>query len=148
MRCLIVAIVGWMATAAPAAASGGLWCTAEDANLRFEVETGMSHGAGGSFFNFRASLAFLIAGVPDDLRKVTLDDALIHSWVDEDEVRLKFHAERPPEDSASVDLVVETLGGEDGLYGGTYRVVYEVRASERREPMVWSSEGRVMCETE
>src|SRR5215207_8605684 len=91
MRHTAIALAAVIAGVAPAAATGGLGCEAEDANLKFDVDTGVTRGMGGPFLNFHAALDIAMAGVPDDLRKLALDDAMTHSWLDGKEVKLQFH---------------------------------------------------------
>ena len=144
MRHAVVAFAALFAAAAPAAASGGLWCDAEDQSLEFHAETGVSRGVGGGFFNLRGSLDIAKQGVPEDLRKLSLDNALVHSWLDGDEAKLQFYFERQEGDFASVDFVVETKVIEEGAYAGEYLLT--VFASPHSEPL--SVQGHVACGAE
>ena len=144
MRRTAITLAALIAAAAPAAASGGLWCDAKDQSLEFHVETGVSRGVGGGFFNLRGSLDIAIRGVPEDLRKLSLDNALVHSWLDGDEAKLQFYFERAEGDFASVDFVVETRVIEEGAYAGEYLLT--VFASPHAEPL--SAQGTVSCGAE
>lgn len=104
----------------PAGATGGLGCEARDTNLSFAVDTAVARGMGGPFFEFHATLDLMMDGVPDDLRKLTLDEALTHSWLDGKELKLQFYVERQDGDYASIDFVVETTMVEEGEYRGGY----------------------------
>ena len=144
MRRTAIALAALIAAMAPASASGGLWCNAKDLNLEFHVETGVSRGVGGGFFNLRGSLDIAMQGVPEDLRKLSLDNALVHSWLDGDEAKLQFYFERAEGDFASVDFVVETKVIEEGAYAGEYLLT--AFASPHSEPL--SAQGRVDCGAE
>ncbi len=147
MRRTVIAFAAVIAAAVPAAASGGLWCDAEDQSLKFEASTGVTRGTG-AFFQFKGTLDVKMAGVPDDLRNLPLDGMLIHSWLDADEAKLQFYFERAEGEFASVDLTVETEGVEEGEYRGDYALtVFESRAGEP-ELATWTAQGKVSCGAE
>jgi hypothetical protein len=137
------------ASSVPADASGGLGCEAKDASVSFEVDAGVTRGMGGPFLNFRATLAVAIDRVPDDLRELTLDDALTHSWLDGEEVKLQFYVERQEGDFASVDFVIEAMMVEEGLYRGGYVLnVFSSETPYAPEPVETSAAGEVICYVE
>jgi hypothetical protein len=145
----IVAAAVFVAASAPVAASGGLGCEAKDAYIDFEVDTAVTRGMGGPFFNFRATLAIAVDGVPEDLRKLTLDDALTHSWLDGEELKLQFYVERQDGDYASVDFVVETTMVEEGEYRGGYILtVVTPETPYAPDPVERSATGEVVCYVE
>jgi hypothetical protein len=124
-----IALAGAMTLAAwsPAQASGGLWCTIDDANVKMTVESGVSHGLGGPIFNMRAAAELLVKDVADDFRKLTLDDKLVHSWIDGDETRLLFYAERQGDKPfGSIEIAIQTAGDreDDVEIKGKYEVSY------------------------
>jgi hypothetical protein len=138
-----------LAAAGPAAATGGLGCEAKDANVAFAVDTAVTRGMGGAFFEFHATLDVMMDGVPDDLRKLALDEALTHSWLDGREVKLQFYFERPEGSFASLDFLVEAESVEEGLYRGRY--VLDVFSSETPyapEPVESTATGAVVCYVE
>ena len=110
----------------PAGASGGLWCNIDDANLKLNVESGVTHGMGGPFFNFKASAELLAKDVADDFRHLTLDNKLVHSWLDGDETRLLLYVEREGgKPFGSVEILIETSGDREEIdLKGTYEVSY------------------------
>lgn len=140
MRRTLIALAAVISATLPAAASGGIGCEAEDASVKFSAESGVSRGMGGAFFNLKASLDIAMEGVPADLRKLTLDDALTHSWLDGDELKLQFYVERQEGDFASVDFIVETTTIEEGSTAGTYVLTVYGSGAE-----ALSAEGRVSC---
>jgi hypothetical protein len=147
MRRTVIALAAVIAGVVPAAASGGLWCDAKDASITFAASTGVTRGTG-AFFQLKGTLDVAIAGIPDDLRNLTLDGMLIHSWLDEDEAKLQFYFERQDGEFASIDFTVETEMVEEGEYRGEYLLtVFESRPAEP-EPGQWSAKGPVSCGAE
>lgn len=127
MRHLSAAAILIVAFIAPAQASGGLWCTIDDANMKMTVGSGVTHGMGGPIFNMRASADLLVKDVKDDFRKLTLDDKLVHSWIDGDETRLLFYTERQGgQPFGSFEIIIETSGDREEApeLKGKYEVSY------------------------
>jgi hypothetical protein len=114
------------AAGGPARASGGLWCTIDDADLKMTIESGVTRGMGGPFFNFRASAEVLAKNVAPDFAKLTLDGNLVHSWIDRDETRLLLYTERHGDKPfGSMEITIETMGDRDeGDIPGKYEVNY------------------------
>jgi hypothetical protein len=145
MRRTLIALAAVIAAIGPAAASGGLGCEAEDQSLKFAAESGVSRGMGGAFFNLKASLDIAMEGVPDDLKALTLDEALVHSWLDGDELKLQFYVERQEGDFASVDFVVETAMVEEGEYRGGYALTIFAARPGEPEAETRVVAGEVVC---
>lgn len=125
LRIATLALAMTCAAIPAAQASGGLWCTIDDEHLQLTVETAMSHGMGGAFFNFKASGELLDKDIAADFRKLALDDKLVHHWVDRDETRLLFYTERSEGDFGSLEITIETMGDrEEGDIPGTYELAY------------------------
>src|SRR3954469_12696105 len=118
---------------APADASGGLFCNAEDGPLTFSVQAGLTRG-NGAFFNFRGELHARLAEAPAafrDLKLVGRD--LIQHWLDEREAKLLIYRERTAAPYGSVTLRVEARHAdtdEEGSYQGSY--VLTISHSSRR----------------
>lgn len=150
MRLLPISVLfSVLLAAVPAVASGGLDCAAQDANVDFQVSTAVTRGMGGPFFNFKASLALSLAGVPDDLKALTLDDRLVHSWLDRDEVKLEFYVERQEGEFASVSFVIETTAVDEGEYRGTYRLdVFAPQSPAATETGEIEATGAIVCYAE
>ena len=120
-----------------AMASGGLWCTIDDANLKMTVESGVTRGMGGPLFNFKASAEVLAGNVAPDFRKIVLDDKLVHSWLEGGDTRLLFYTEREGDKPHGyVSITIKTLADpedEDVEAKGTYELTYfRSRAPEGR----------------
>ena len=127
MRHLIAAAVLFVSCIGPANASGGLWCTIDDANMKMTVESGVGHGMGGPIFNMRATAELMVKDAKDDFRKLTLDDKLVHSWIDGDETRLLFYTERQGDQPVgSIEITIETSDDREETVDlkGKYEVSY------------------------
>jgi len=148
MRLAPTALAAFLAAAAPAVASGGIGCEATDQNLSFQTDIGMTRGSGG-FFSIRTALDVALPGIPDDLRKLSLENALLHSWVDGDEIKLHFYVERQEGPFASLDFVIETTMMEEGDYRGGYVLtVYEAQDDMAPDSGRWTAEGGIDCMAE
>ena len=123
---ILLATFAVTAPAIPAEASGGMWCTIDDANLKMTIESGVTHGMGGPLFNFKASAEVLMKDVAPDFAKLMLDGNLVHSWIDKDETRLLLYTERQGDKPfGSIEIIIETMGDRDeGDIPGKYEVSY------------------------
>lgn len=129
----------------PAAASGGIGCQVRDAGVTLDVGIGMAR-SGGGFFNVDARLAIASTDLPADMRSLVLDEALVHDWLDADELKLHFHHERAAGDFMSLDLVIEAEAVEEGLFAGDYVVsVFGVAPPVGDSTDTWSVKGTVVC---
>ncbi len=127
LRILIASTALTFAVATPAQASGGLWCTIDDANVKMTVESGVTRGMGGPIFNFKASAELLVKDVAPDFAKLTLDGNLVHSWIDRDETRLLLYTERQGDAPfGSIEITIETMGDREEAVDikGKYEVSY------------------------
>lgn len=148
MRLAPTALAALLAASAPAVASGGIACAAKDENLAFETQIGMTRGSGG-FYGVRPALDVALAGVPENVRKLALEDALLHSRVDGDEIKLHVSIERQAGPFASLDFVIETRMVEEGGYRGGYVLsVYEAQHGMDPGRGRWTAEGRIGCMAE
>lgn len=108
----------------PAHASGGFWCNADDAVVKFSIESGMARGAGNPLFNFRGELQVVDDRIAPDLRKLAVTDAdLMQHWLDGKMLNLKLHRDRPGDGPVGeIDLTIETKMVEEGSYEGSYEL--------------------------
>lgn len=149
MRSVLIALSALLSATLPAAATGGFSCLAGDQSLSFKAEAATSRGMGGVILDLRASIAVKLEGISDDLRKVALDGALTHSWIDGDELKLQFYHERSVEPFGSLDLVVETAAVDEGAYRGHYALtIFDTPASEEADREMWTAEGYATCYAE
>jgi hypothetical protein len=90
----IFGVTTLLLSAGSAFATGGIWCSAEDAAVKFLVEAGVTRGMGGPTFNFRGDLEILGRPVGDDLRNTVFEDSnLTQYWLDGKELRLLVYRE-------------------------------------------------------
>jgi hypothetical protein len=137
---------------APAVASGGLFCNAEDGSLTFSVQAGLTRG-NGAFFNFRGELHARQPDVPKELRDLKLASRdLIQHWLDEREAKLLIYRERTAAPYGSVSLRVETRHAdtdEEGSYEGSYVLtVSYVEGKPGSEAKVVEAHGKATCSAE
>ena len=147
MRIIILALTAITIGCEPAHASGGIGCEGADEALKFSVESGMTRGGGGGFFNFRAELDVLVPSTPEDFRKLQLDSAdLMHHWVDDRELKLLLYRERTDGPFGWVRLLIETRRVDEGAYAGSYRLTIGSMESEQAsEPTMREARGEVTC---
>lgn len=128
MRAALMGFGLLLVSSLSASASGGLWCTIEDSNLKMSVESGVTRGMGGPFFNFKASAELLFKDVAPDFRQIDLHDKLVHSWLEGGDTRLLFYTEREGEaPHGLVEIVIKVLANpddEDADAKGTYELTY------------------------
>jgi hypothetical protein len=133
---------------APAAASGGLFCNAEDGSLKFSVQAGLTRG-NGAFFNFRGELHARLAEAPAAFRDLKLvNRELIQHWLDEREAKLLIYRERTAAPYGSVTLRVETRHAdtdEEGSYEGSYVLTISYVAKAGSEAKVLEARGTATC---
>lgn len=109
----------------PALASGALWCNVDDANLKLDVESGVTHGLGSPLFNFKAAAEIRDKRVLPEFKTLDLGSKLVHSWVS-GETKLYFYHEVEKESAIySLDLTVESkpMPDSDGEEVGTYKLI-------------------------
>lgn len=138
-------------TAGSAFATGGIWCSAEDAAVTFRVEAGVTRGMGGPTFNFRGDLEILGRPIGDDLRKTVFDGSnLTQYWLDGKELRLLVYREHEVANTySSVELTIMTKASEEGTYDGHYSLaIYEGTADTGGDGMPAALTGKVSCGAE
>lgn len=141
LRAAVVAAVLFLC-ATGARATGGFACSIEDSNLKFDAQSAFSHGLGEQLVNFRAEAEVRAEGTPEPLRKLKLDDALAHSWLYGQELKLRLYRETAAGPHGFVEIIVETRspGEDDTDYEGTYKLIIFV--AEARE-LVFN--GKASC---
>lgn len=146
-RILIAAAI-LAASILPAGASGGVGCDAGDETVTLTLGIGMTRGSGG-FFSIDGNLDIADPAVPADLRSLSLDDKLIHSWVDGDVLKLQFYTERYEGEFAYLNLTIEADAKDEGSYPGTYSLtVFAPQPGDDPEAAPWTASGPVDCMVE
>lgn len=127
-------------------ASGALWCNADDANLKLDIESGVTHGLGSPLFNFKAAADIRDKRVLADFRTLDLSQRLVHSWVS-GETKLYFYHEVEKENAIySLDLIVESkpVPDSDGEEAGTYKLIAYGPAAEGEDGRIELT-GAISC---
>jgi hypothetical protein len=122
MRLPLIACLIVLSSAAPALASGGIWCTSGAGQAKFEVSAGMGRDFGSGLFNLNGTLKADVADVDKSLIDVTFSDATAHQvWIDRGLLFLELMAQRPGNGPyGSSDLVIKTSTVDEGSYVGKY----------------------------
>ncbi len=93
-RILALAALAFLSLA-PAHATGGISCEAEDRAPKFTIGSPIGRSTGGAFFQFEGELEVRAANVAEDFKKVTFGkDHLTQSWFDARDLKMHVHFER------------------------------------------------------
>ena len=147
----IICIATLLLSTGVAFASGGIWCSADDTAVKFEVEAGVTRGMGGPTFNFRGDLEILGRPVGDDLRKTVFEDSnLTQYWLDDKELRLNiYHEHEVAQRINSVELTILTKTSDEGVYDGLYTLaIYDAAADTDQDGKPVEVTGKVSCGAE
>ncbi|QND67238.1 hypothetical protein HB777_27135 [Mesorhizobium loti] len=143
--------LGLFLSTGTALASGGIWCSADDTAVKFEVEAGVTRGMGGPTFNFRGDLEILGRPAGDSLRKTVFEDSnLTQYWLDGKELRLNVYSEhKAVQTYNSVELTILTKTSDEGVYDGQYTLaVYDNAADVDKDGKPAELTGKVSCGAE
>ncbi|MCZ8313574.1 hypothetical protein [Phreatobacter sp.] len=133
---------------APAHATGGISCEAEDRSAKFTIGSPISRSAGGAFHQFEGELELKVRGIAEDFRKLTFaKEHLTQSWFDARDLRMRVYHERSGEPHGTVELTIEARGNPDAeTWRGRYTIsIGETVNGEFRTRQV---NGRVSCSVE
>ena len=148
MRTIICAVMLVLSSTA-AFVSGGIWCSADDAAVKFQLDAGVTNDLGNPTFNFRGNLEILGGPVGDDLRKTMFENSnLTQYWLDDRELRLLvYHEHGVSKMFSSVELTILTKAKEEGVYDGQYTLaVYDSTADTDHKSVEFK--GKVSCGAE
>jgi hypothetical protein len=144
-----IILAALMAATRPAAASGAVWCRADDAALTFAMRSGVSRGISGGFLNFTADLTIRLAGIPGDFRTLHFGGAgITQHWFDAKEFRLELARERATGPSGYVRFDVLTRLVSEGQFRGRYTLRVLAQLSGDSEGRDWQISGPIACSTE
>lgn len=148
MRTIICAVMLVLSSTA-AFASGGIWCSADDAAVKFQLDAGVTNGLGSPTFNFRGDLEILGRPVGDDLRKTVFENSdLTQYWLDDRDLRLLVYREHEVSKMFnSVELTILTKAKEEGVYDGQYTLAVYDNAADADHKSV-DLTGKVSCGAE
>ncbi|TPK80816.1 hypothetical protein FJ527_03335 [Mesorhizobium sp. B2-4-18] len=147
----IICVTMLFLSAGTAFATGGIWCTVDDPQVKFQVDAGVTTGMGGPTFNFRGDLEIKARPTGDPLRKTVLEDAnLTQYWLDDKELRLNiYHEQEVAKVYSSVELTILTRASDEGVYDGGYKLaVYDGTADKESDGKPVDLTGKVSCGAE
>ncbi|MBZ9669644.1 hypothetical protein [Mesorhizobium sp. ES1-3] len=150
MRTIICATALFL-TAGTACATGGIWCSVDDPQVKFQVDAGVTSGMAGPTFNFRGDLEIKARPAGDQLRKTTFENSnLTQYWLDDKELRLNIcHEEEVAKTYSSVELTILTRASDEGVYDGDYKLaVYDSTADKDSDGKPVDLIGKVSCGAE
>ena len=139
------ALVILPASVAPAQATGGFWCKAQDQTLTFSVSAAAPR-SGGRLLNLKARLQVTDETAPKDLRAFEFkrDDLIQHSLDGREGGSLKLHFHRGGTAKASfegVRLIIDAPAVDEGKFEGRYALTVE-----RKGPTdPFEASGSVSC---
>lgn len=148
---MILTSLAFLAGILPAAASGGLDCSADDKTVKMEMHGGVTRGMGGPLFQFEGSVQITDKAVADDLRSTKFEmDHVAQYWFDDKALNLGLYRERDAEKAHGyVDVTIRTHPSDDeGSYVGTYEISVFDTTDSTSEPKDAKLSGKVECFTE
>lgn len=147
MRRIAIALMLSLPLTSGALASGGFGCDADDANVAFLVESGVTRGMGSPVFNFRGEATIKSGEVAEDLRATTFDGAhLAQYWSEDGQLNLVIYREREGDKPHGyVQIVIRTKGDEEGYSGSYDLTVFDGVSDATPEGKTYSASGKVEC---
>ena len=149
MRNALVAAFMLVLAAAPAHASAGLSCEANDKAVKLSVEAGISRGLGDDVFSFKGTLEILSANAPKDFRRIEFGkDNLTQRWLDNRNLKLRIYREREGEPHGYVDIVIEAWPRKDSddieFRGGYLLTIFDIPKAGA-DGVTTTLKGRLTC---
>jgi hypothetical protein len=147
MRRGLLLLLGTFAFTSTAHASGGFGCDAEDKNVSFLFESGVTRGMGSPVFNFRGKAEIKSKEVAADLRTTEFDGAhLAQYWSEDGQLNLVIYREREGDKPHGyVQFVIRTKGDEEGHSGRYELTVFDGVDDATPEGKTYSASGKVEC---
>jgi hypothetical protein len=149
-RAAALAFAGLVAAAAPAAATGSISCSATTGRATLAAELAIGHITAGPIANAGGTIELKGRDIPADLATITLDrDALVHHWLEGEQINLHFYKERGDgKPFGYVEAVVTThkVAKSDFDYAGRFRLKASYfRKEGDADPIEFQLIGRVTC---
>ena len=122
-------------------AAGGIYCTVDDQNIKFELAGVLSHGIPGGPFNTNGYIQFK----NEKLQKFNQQDFsdVVQFWQDGDILNLMVYKEPQTGEFSQLQLKMKTLGCEDcDAYEGAYS--FKLRSASN----LATFSGRIHCSVE
>ena len=147
----IICVTMLFLSASTAHATGGIWCSADDAAVKFQVDAGVTTGLGSPTFNFRGDVEIKARLADDQLRETTFENSnLTQYWLDAKELRLNiYHEQEVAKRFSSVELTILTRASDESVYDGDYKLaVYDSAVDKDGDGKPANLSGAVSCGAE
>jgi hypothetical protein len=130
----------------PAFASGGIACSSEGGQARFEVSAAMGRDFGAGIFDVGGTLESSEAGIGKELQRLSYSLETPHQvWLDRDILYFELMVARPGNGPyGSSDLVIKTTAVDEGSFKGDYKLTMQDTGSDGVVRNVVVS-GRASC---
>lgn len=122
MRLPLIASLIVLAGAAPALASGGVWCTSGAGPAKFDISAGMARSGQRDLFALTGTLEADIADVDKSLTELTFSNDTPHQlWLDRELLFLELKADVSNDGQyGTTELTIKTSAVEEGTFVGQY----------------------------
>ncbi|MBZ9707049.1 hypothetical protein LB543_09990 [Mesorhizobium sp. ESP7-2] len=147
----IICVAALFPSAGTAFATGGIWCSVDDPQVKFQVDAGVTTGMGGPTFNFRGDLEIKARPIGDQLRKTTFENPnLTQYWLDNKELWLNiYHEQEMAKTFSSIELTILTRASDEGVYDGDCKLaVYDGTADKDSDDKPVDLIGKMSCGAE
>jgi hypothetical protein len=150
VRPLVLGLVVGLSAATAGHAAGAFDCSGGSGAFHIEATLAVGPAAGGPIANAGGRLDILTRRLPSDLETVTLDrEALVHHWLEGDQVNLHFYKERDAgRPFGYVEAVITTRkqGKGEADYAGRFRLkVSYLKKDGDATPVEFMTTGWVHC---
>ncbi len=147
MHRLSIVTMATLFLASGAHASGGFGCDADDKQVSFLFESGVTRGMGSPVFNFRGNVEIKAKAVAADLRTLEFDGAhLAQYWSEDGQLNLVIYREREGDKPHGyVQIVIRTKGDEEGMSGSYELTAFDGVDEATPEGKTYSASGKVEC---
>lgn len=126
-------------------ATGGLSCDAEDRSMSFGAEFTVSRSLSSRLVGFEAQLEVRLDHAPDDMKLLRFDEAdLVHHWLHDRDIKLKFLREREREPYGYVELVIDI--GNERAGRGAYHLRIHSDEDGPSKALDLEARGSARCE--
>jgi hypothetical protein len=143
MRHAIVVFAGLLSAVGAAHADSRFFCSADDKDVRFTIESGFQEVAGHKLNHFRGAILLKDATVSELFSKRVFESSnLTHHWSHNGELRLEVFDDGGDETSKeTLNLVISA--GERGKTAVSFSGTYELAIQGGEKPL--SASGKVSC---
>ncbi|MDP9808350.1 hypothetical protein J2W42_001188 [Rhizobium tibeticum] len=143
MHRTILALMAFCSAAGAAHADTRFFCSADDKDVRFTVESGFEAGGGHKLNHFRGALVVKSGDIPQALKKIAVNsENLTHHWSHDGELRLEVFYDGG-DDARGQGLSLVVTAGQRGKSMTAFSGTYELAIEGGVKPLAAS--GKVSC---